>query len=60
MKEIYLKSGLVRFDITSQFTTVPTDKAVEVTHRKLSYNDQLYGQREGTAVGSSVSAVVAN
>ena len=80
---------LVSFDVTSLFTNVPTDEAVEVIHRKLmeedlvertplspqriaellqlclkstyfSYNGEFYEQRQGAAMGSPVSAVVAN
>ena len=82
--------ALVSFDVTSLFTNVPTEEAVEVIHRKLaeeedlvertplsperiaellqlclkstyfSYNGEFYEQREGAAMGSPVSAVVAN
>ncbi len=84
--------ALVSFDVTSLFTNVPTEEAVEVIHmyRKLaeeedlvertplsperiaellqlclkstyfSYNGEFYEQREGAAMDSPVSAVVAN
>ena len=81
---------LVSFDVTSLFTNVPTDEAVDVIHRRLledeeleertplspdriaellrlclkstyfSYDGEFYEQREGAAMGSPVSAIVAN
>ena len=92
MKEerVEADEALISFDITSLFTNVPTEEAVEIIHRKLaeeedlvertplsperiaellqvclkstyfSYNGEFYEQREGAAMGSPVSAVVAN
>ena len=83
---------LVSFDVTSLFTNVPINEAVDVIRRKLaaeeeddlvvrtplpaeriaellqlclkstyfSYNGEFYEQRQGAAMGSPVSAVVAN
>ena len=82
---------LVSFDVTSLFTNVPIDEAVDIIHRKLteeeeglveqtplpaeritellqlclkttyfSYNSEFYEQRQGAAMDSPVSAVVAN
>ena len=86
------EEALFSFDVTSLFTNVPIDEAVDVIHRKLteeeeedlvertplpaeriaellqlclkstyfSYNGEFYEQRQGAAMGSPVSAVVAN
>ena len=81
---------LVSFDVTSLFTDVPFDEAVQVIRDKLqgdetwadrttfspdrvaelleaclrstyfSYGGDFYEQREGAAIGSPVSAVMAN
>ena len=81
---------LISFDVTSLFTNIPVDKAVQVIWDKLqgdemladrttlspdrvvelfeaclrstyfSYGGDVYEQREGAAMGSPVSAVVAN
>jgi hypothetical protein len=92
MKDVRVEAEetLVSFDVTSLFTNVPTDDAVDVIHRKLteeedlvertplsaqkitellqlclksnyfSYNGEFYEQRQGAAMGSPVSAIVAN
>ena len=75
MRDITISNheSLVSFNVTSLFTNVPFRKAVEVIHGKLWEDDDLiertpyfssggdfYEQREGTAMGSPVSAVVAD
>ena len=91
MKDVRVEAeeALVSFDVTSLFTKVPINEAVDVIHRKLmeedlveqtplpaeriaellhlclkstyfSYNGEFYEQRQGAAMGSLVSAVVAN
>ncbi len=92
-ERVEVEETLVSFDVTSLFTNVPIDEAVDVIHRKLaeeeegedlvertplpaeriaellqlclkstyfSYNGEFYEQRQGAAMGSPVSAVVAN
>ena len=61
---------LVSFNMTSLFTNLPVDKAVWVRVAQLpeaclrstyfSHEGAFYEQREGAAMGSPVSAVVAN
>ena len=81
---------MVSFDVTSLFTNVPIDAAVQVALQKIEndpsledrttltpaqiadlltfvlrstcfqYNGSIYEQREGAAMGSPVSAVIAN